>query len=162
MHRLQAGRAFSLDFGFMPTSPAPLRGRTGSAQPCPMPLQAPPTDLVVVGASFAGVACALAAARYGLVACIVAAIFVAALMIGFYRLLGIIAAIALIINMVMLAALMGVESQLQSHVRISMNVGLSAQQLRQLGSVLADRVDAESAKRVRDALERHLASKPAG
>ncbi len=62
----------------------------------------------------------------------------------------------------MLSALAGVESQLQSHIRISMNVGLSAQQLRQLGSVLADRVDAESAKRVRDALERHLASKPAG
>lgn len=61
----------------------------------------------------------------------------------------------------MLAALPGVESQLQSHIRISMNVGLSTRQLQQLGSVLADRVDADSARRAREALARHLATKPA-
>jgi alkylhydroperoxidase/carboxymuconolactone decarboxylase family protein YurZ len=62
----------------------------------------------------------------------------------------------------MLAALAGVESQLQAHIRISMNVGLSAQQLQQLGQLLADRVDAASARRAREALARHLATQPAG
>jgi alkylhydroperoxidase/carboxymuconolactone decarboxylase family protein YurZ len=62
----------------------------------------------------------------------------------------------------MLAALAGVESQLQAHIRISMNVGLSAQQLQQLGQLLADRVDADSARRAREALARHLATQPAG
>ncbi|MDQ0068248.1 alkylhydroperoxidase/carboxymuconolactone decarboxylase family protein YurZ [Variovorax boronicumulans] len=52
----------------------------------------------------------------------------------------------------MLAALAGVESQLQAHIRISMNVGLSARQMQQLGQVLADRVDADSARRAREAL----------
>lgn len=46
-------------------------------------------------------------ARYGIIACIAAAIFVAALMIGFYRLLGIAATIALIINIIMVLAIMG-------------------------------------------------------
>ena len=36
----------------------------------------------------------------------------------------------------------GAESQLQSQMRVSMNVGLTASQLRQLTQVLADRVDA--------------------
>ncbi|MDP9993334.1 alkylhydroperoxidase/carboxymuconolactone decarboxylase family protein YurZ [Variovorax boronicumulans] len=62
----------------------------------------------------------------------------------------------------MLAALAGVESQLQAHIRISMNVGLSARQMQQLGQVLADRVDADSARRAREALARHLATQPAG
>ncbi|MDP9893791.1 alkylhydroperoxidase/carboxymuconolactone decarboxylase family protein YurZ [Variovorax boronicumulans] len=62
----------------------------------------------------------------------------------------------------MLAALAGVESQLQAHIRISMNVGLSARQMQQLGQVLADRVDADSARRAREALARHLAMQPAG
>jgi alkylhydroperoxidase/carboxymuconolactone decarboxylase family protein YurZ len=62
----------------------------------------------------------------------------------------------------MLAALAGVESQLQAHIRISMNVGLSARQLQQLGQLLADRVDADSARRAREALARHLATQPAG
>jgi 4-carboxymuconolactone decarboxylase len=62
----------------------------------------------------------------------------------------------------MLSALTGVESQLQAHIRISMNVGLTAGQLRQLSQALADRVDADSSRRAREALERHLASKPAG
>jgi len=62
----------------------------------------------------------------------------------------------------MLAALAGVESQLQAHIRISMNVGLSVRQMQQLGQVLADRVDADSARRAREALARHLATQPAG
>ncbi|MNV81041.1 Carboxymuconolactone decarboxylase family protein [compost metagenome] len=61
----------------------------------------------------------------------------------------------------MLAALSGVESQLQAHIRISMNVGLSAQQMQQLGQLLADRVDAGSARRAHEALARHLATQPA-
>ncbi|NTG73472.1 protein translocase subunit SecDF [Rhizobium rhizogenes] len=46
--------------------------------------------------------------RSGVMACVIAAIFVAALMIGFYGLLGVAATIALIINIVMVLALMGV------------------------------------------------------
>ncbi len=56
----------------------------------------------------------------------------------------------------MLSALPGAESQLQSHVRISMNVGITASQLEQLAQVLADRVDADTAGRAREALGRHL------
>lgn len=62
----------------------------------------------------------------------------------------------------MLSALTGVDSQLQSHLRISANVGLSSTQLRQIADVLADRVDADSAGRVREALSRNLASRQAG
>ncbi|MGO4329058.1 carboxymuconolactone decarboxylase family protein [Cupriavidus sp. 2TAF22] len=58
----------------------------------------------------------------------------------------------------MLSALPGAESQLQAHMRISMNVGLTAGQLRQLTQVLADRVDAGTAGRAREALARHLDS----
>jgi len=58
----------------------------------------------------------------------------------------------------MLSALPGAESQLQSHMRISMNVGFTPQQMRQLTEVLADRVDAEHGRRAREALDRHLAS----
>ncbi|RKR45236.1 carboxymuconolactone decarboxylase family protein [Paraburkholderia sp. BL17N1] len=57
----------------------------------------------------------------------------------------------------MLAALTGGDSQLQAHMRISMNVGLSAGQLRQLCEVLADRVDRQAARRAEGALERQLA-----
>jgi len=59
----------------------------------------------------------------------------------------------------MLSALPGAESQLQSHMGISLNTGLTADQLRQLTQVLADRVDAEHARRAREALERQLATK---
>jgi 4-carboxymuconolactone decarboxylase len=62
----------------------------------------------------------------------------------------------------MLSALPGAESQLQSHMRISMNVGLTASQLRQLTQVLADRVGADNARRAREALERQLATKSGG
>jgi 4-carboxymuconolactone decarboxylase len=51
-----------------------------------------------------------------------------------------------------LSALPGTESQLQSHMRSSMNVGLTTNQLRQLTEVLADRVDADGASRAREAL----------
>jgi alkylhydroperoxidase/carboxymuconolactone decarboxylase family protein YurZ len=57
----------------------------------------------------------------------------------------------------MLAAMPGVESQLQAHMRISMNIGLTAAQLRQASQVLATRVDANAAERVRKAIERQLA-----
>ncbi|CAM5209638.1 hypothetical protein CDEF62S_02419 [Castellaniella defragrans] len=58
----------------------------------------------------------------------------------------------------MLSSMPGVESQLQAHMRISMNVGLTAGQLRQLCQVLADRVGADAARRAREALERQLAA----
>jgi 4-carboxymuconolactone decarboxylase len=56
-----------------------------------------------------------------------------------------------------LAALPGVESQLQSHVRISMNVGLTATQLRSVAEALARAGQPEAAQRARGALEKHLA-----
>ena len=56
-----------------------------------------------------------------------------------------------------LAATPGVESQLRSHMRASMNVGLTASQLRQVTQVLAERGDADAAKRAREALDKHLA-----
>jgi 4-carboxymuconolactone decarboxylase len=56
----------------------------------------------------------------------------------------------------MLSALPGAEAQLQSHMRVSMNVGLTAEQLHQLTSVLADRADGANARRARQALERAL------
>jgi 4-carboxymuconolactone decarboxylase len=56
-----------------------------------------------------------------------------------------------------LAAMPGVESQLQSHIAFSMNVGLTAAQLRQLGEVLAQRGQPEAARRVQAALDRQLA-----
>lgn len=61
----------------------------------------------------------------------------------------------------MLAAMEGVESQLQAHMRISMNVGLTAPQLRQLADVLASRVDPQMARRATAALDRQLRA-PAG
>jgi 4-carboxymuconolactone decarboxylase len=56
-----------------------------------------------------------------------------------------------------LAAMPGVESQLQSHVRISLNVGLTETQLRDLANTLADRASPEAAGRARVALDKHLA-----
>jgi alkylhydroperoxidase/carboxymuconolactone decarboxylase family protein YurZ len=55
-----------------------------------------------------------------------------------------------------LAALAGVESQLQSHIRISMNVGLTGRQLRSLGDALAQDGQAEAAGHLRSALDKHL------
>jgi 4-carboxymuconolactone decarboxylase len=56
-----------------------------------------------------------------------------------------------------LAAMPGVESQLQSHIRISMNVGLTAAQLRNMADVLAQRGQPEAARRAQAALDKHLA-----
>ena len=56
-----------------------------------------------------------------------------------------------------LAAMPGVESQLQSHIRISMNVGLTAAQLRSVADGLAQQGHAEGAARTRAALDKHLA-----
>ncbi len=56
-----------------------------------------------------------------------------------------------------LAALQGVESQLQAHMLISMNVGLTADQLRQVADVLAQRGWPDAAQRAREALDRQLA-----
>jgi alkylhydroperoxidase/carboxymuconolactone decarboxylase family protein YurZ len=56
-----------------------------------------------------------------------------------------------------LAAMPGVESQLLSHIAVSMNVGLTAPQLRQLADGLADAGQAEAAQRTQAALEKHLA-----
>jgi alkylhydroperoxidase/carboxymuconolactone decarboxylase family protein YurZ len=60
----------------------------------------------------------------------------------------------------MLAAMPGVDAQLQAHMRISMNVGVTAPQLHQLIQVLADRVDIDAAQRARAALDRQLAATP--
>lgn len=62
----------------------------------------------------------------------------------------------------MLSALPGVEPQLQAHMRISLNVGLTADQLHQLIQVLADRVDAEAARRAVAALDSQLTSRQGG
>jgi len=59
-----------------------------------------------------------------------------------------------------LAAMPGVESQLLSHVAISMNVGVTAAQLREVALVLAEAGQADAAARTRAALEKHLAGTP--
>jgi 4-carboxymuconolactone decarboxylase len=66
-----------------------------------------------------------------------------------------------IATVAMLSALQGADSQLQSHMGISMNVGLTAAQLTQLAQVLADKVDADFATRAREALARQLAARAA-
>jgi 4-carboxymuconolactone decarboxylase len=55
-----------------------------------------------------------------------------------------------------LAAMSGVESQLQSHIRISLNTGLAGAQLRQLADVLAERGQPEAARRTRAAIQQVL------
>ena len=52
-----------------------------------------------------------------------------------------------------LAAMAGVESQLQAHIRVSMNVGLTTAQLRSLADVLARRGQPEAARRARAAID---------
>jgi len=59
-----------------------------------------------------------------------------------------------------LAAMPGVEAQLVSHMRVSLRVGLTPAQLRQLNQVLAERGDAAAAKRAGDALDKALAAMP--
>lgn len=58
----------------------------------------------------------------------------------------------------MLSALPGAEPQLQAHMRISMNVGVTVEQLHQLTQVLSTHVDPEAARRASEALGRHQAS----
>jgi alkylhydroperoxidase/carboxymuconolactone decarboxylase family protein YurZ len=57
-----------------------------------------------------------------------------------------------IATIAMLSALPGVEPQLQAHMRIGMNIGLTDVQLRLLVEALDERVDADSARRASDAL----------
>jgi alkylhydroperoxidase/carboxymuconolactone decarboxylase family protein YurZ len=57
-----------------------------------------------------------------------------------------------------LAATPGVEPQLRSHMAASMRVGLTAGQLRQLTEVLAERGEADAAKRATEALTQALAA----
>jgi len=59
-----------------------------------------------------------------------------------------------------LAAMPGVEAQLRSHMAASMRVGLTASQLRQLVQALAERGDAQAAKRADEALTQALATTP--
>ncbi|MDQ3203089.1 MAG: carboxymuconolactone decarboxylase family protein [Pseudomonadota bacterium] len=54
-----------------------------------------------------------------------------------------------------LAAMAGLESQLESHLRISANVGLTVQQLRQLASELKAAGEPDGARRVLEALEKN-------
>jgi alkylhydroperoxidase/carboxymuconolactone decarboxylase family protein YurZ len=61
-----------------------------------------------------------------------------------------------------LAAMPGVEAQLLSHMRASLRVGLTPAQLRQLTQVLAERGDADAAKRASEALSRALVTAPGG
>lgn len=56
-------------------------------------------------------------------------------------------------TLAMLSSISGVEAQLQSHVRIAMNVGLNEAQLRQFADILQKYVGEESAKRASDALD---------
>ena len=60
----------------------------------------------------------------------------------------------------MLSALHGTESQLKSHMGISMNVGITPEQLSQLAQILSDHVDAEAAARARVALASSVTSSP--
>nr|WP_251011103.1 carboxymuconolactone decarboxylase family protein [Variovorax paradoxus] len=52
-----------------------------------------------------------------------------------------------------LSAAEGIEAQLQSHVRISMNVGITPAQLRSVAEVLSERDQPEAARRLRNAIE---------
>ena len=60
-----------------------------------------------------------------------------------------------------LAAMSGVESQLQSHIRISMNTGLTGAHLRQLADVLTERGQPEAARRTHAAIQQVLPSQEA-
>jgi 4-carboxymuconolactone decarboxylase len=60
----------------------------------------------------------------------------------------------------MLSSLSGVEAQLQSHMRISLNVSLTVSQLELLLQVLDERVGADNATRARTALKQTLATSP--
>lgn len=55
-----------------------------------------------------------------------------------------------------LSAMSGVESQLLSHIRISMNTGLTAKQMKQFGAELTACGNAEAGKRLATALDKHF------
>lgn len=57
----------------------------------------------------------------------------------------------------MLSGMSGVEAQLQSHMHMSMNTGLTANQMQQAVEVLQTRVGADNGRRAREALQRALA-----
>ena len=61
----------------------------------------------------------------------------------------------------MLSAIPGVESQLQAHMRISMNTGLTVEQLRQVSQILNSRADTAMGDRATKALEAHVETMPA-
>lgn len=56
----------------------------------------------------------------------------------------------------MLSALPGAEPQLQAHIGMSLNTGLTKQQLDQIATVLAEQVGPEAAARTRTALVQHF------
>ncbi|KAA5921772.1 carboxymuconolactone decarboxylase [Achromobacter xylosoxidans] len=60
----------------------------------------------------------------------------------------------------MLSALPGAEAQLQAHMGMSMNIGLTAQQMQQAAEVLDQCVGAESGQRAHEALVKILPSPP--
>jgi 4-carboxymuconolactone decarboxylase len=55
-----------------------------------------------------------------------------------------------------LAAMPGVESQLQAHIRISMNVGVTEEQLRGVADALGERGQTDAARRARGAIDRFM------
>ncbi|MEL0167355.1 MAG: carboxymuconolactone decarboxylase family protein [Pseudomonadaceae bacterium] len=59
----------------------------------------------------------------------------------------------------MLSAIPGAESQLLSHMNMSMNTGVTAAQLAQLCDVLAEQVGQTQADVARNALQKHLANR---
>ena len=60
-----------------------------------------------------------------------------------------------------LSATQGAEPQLRSHMAASMRIGLTAEQLRQLIKILAERGDTIAAQRADAALKQALAAAPA-
>ncbi|MBN9406319.1 MAG: carboxymuconolactone decarboxylase family protein [Burkholderiales bacterium] len=60
----------------------------------------------------------------------------------------------------MLSALPGAEAQLQSHMTMSMNTGLTAAQMQQAVQVLGERAGADSGQRAHEALSKALAARP--
>lgn len=64
-----------------------------------------------------------------------------------------------IATVAILSAMEGVAPQLQAHMRIAMNTGVTPQQLRDLSRVLAEQVSADASRRANEALERHTAAK---
>ena len=60
----------------------------------------------------------------------------------------------------MLSALPGAEAQLQSHMTMSMNTGLTAAQMQQAVQVLGERAGTDTGQRARDALAKALAARP--